>query len=161
MLQMKRIITSVCFVGKIPYQLCDITGLHTLRVDGTGLTCFPSCLESVGVQQMGSLDTPGCSTPLQRALCDFSAATNIATVGGFSAWACDNTNITLTDPCDAENAGASVWGGLTCVHNIVTEIDISTATAATLTGSFDHCLGVMFCFSHCFAHSRHDSGLIW
>ena len=124
--------SSYCFVGQIPYQLCDITGLAELRVDATGLTCFASCLESVGTKSLGSLDTPGCSTPLQTALCDFAAATNIVSVAGFSAWACDEARITTTDPCDAANSGAAVWNGLTCVHNVVTEMSISSLP--TLTG---------------------------
>lgn len=50
------------------------------------------------------------STGTQTALCDFIAATNIATISGYSAWSCTAAHAVVTQPC---SAATPVWAGVT------------------------------------------------
>ena len=106
------------YIGRIPYQLCDVTGLTSLQVqNNTLLTCYPECLTT-----MSDTDTnfgevlQGCPSLQQDTLCYFVAATNIGSI--HPEWACDSIGYTLTNPCGEYVNNTYVnntrWNGLNC-----------------------------------------------
>lgn len=135
--------------GSLPSQFCGISTLTALNIWYNGgpnaaITCTRSCLST----KMGSYSAPASlpecpattiSLSTQRGLCAFIAATNVASVSGYSSWACDVYGQVTTQPC---NGGTAVWPGITgCSSNgDVTALSINSKSIA---GSLPSAFGLM------------------
>ena len=65
-----------------------------------------------------------CPTPQENAICSFIAATNIASISGYTMWSCTSDGITSTDPC------SPVWSGIGCNGSSIVRWDLSSVGLA-------------------------------
>lgn len=109
---------SLSWSGILPSQLCTMTQLTSLYIWYAGgsstnphITCTRSCLSTKTGMSYAPAGMSQCPTAMDIGLCAFIAATNIASISGYSAWQCTAAHTVVTLPCDG---GTTVWTGVSC-----------------------------------------------
>jgi Leucine-rich repeat (LRR) protein len=121
--------------GSIPASLCTVTSLTSLYATSPDLKCYAGCLTSKPDHAFG-LAQKGCTPPRRDiALCDFVAATNIASIGGYDEWTCV-VGFTQTDPC----ATAATWTGIICIDSKIVSLVLDSIS---LTGTLPSSIGYL------------------
>lgn len=106
------------FIGRVPEELCRSSSSSTtmmmveLSAHSNPLECYADCLQSmVSHLRMGKVLT--CRRLReQQGLCDFVAATNIASLTGFAKWKCSASGELSSAPC--ASASRLRWKGIIC-----------------------------------------------
>lgn len=102
--------------GFCPPTVVDCSGIPQVTVEersdtlSTLITWIPANADSPYSKSLSRRFLSTISTGTQTSLCDFIAATNIATISGYSAWNCTAAHAVVTQPC---NGSTSVWAGVT------------------------------------------------
>ena len=102
---------SVCVIGAIPNEICQLTSLKMLYLDGNpGVSCYPNCLSSLMILAVDSSVPfkPICPSFQDAALCGMVSATNVGSV--YSEWSCTTDGLTVTNPCIVSDS----WDAITC-----------------------------------------------
>lgn len=135
--------------GSIPLIFCSLTKLNTLSIwesggssTNPGMGCTLSCLSTKTGMHNAPATLRSCvptevPPSTQTALCDFIAATNVATI--FSEWNCNTAHSVATEPC---NGGAPLWSGITACSSSgdVTAINLGSTG---LSGSIPTSIGYL------------------
>ena len=123
----------ICFIGAIPNEMCQLTSLKILYVDGNpGVSCYPNCLSSLLKLSVDSSVPfkPLCPSFQDAALCGMVSATNVGSV--YSEWSCTTDGLTETNPCNT----SAVWRATTCTRGYVNSIILSSSYSSAVIGPF-------------------------
>ena len=127
---------SVCVIGAIPNEICQLTSLKMLYLDGNpGVSCYPNCLSSLMILAVDSSVPfkPICPSFQDAALCGMVSATNVGSV--YSEWSCTTDGLTETNPCITN----AIWRGMTCLGGFVNSISISSSLIGQLAYLLCYC----------------------
>ena len=93
-----------------------------------------------------------------NALCSFVAATNIATISGYSMWECDTLSSPVTNPCGNDTFVA--WNGIVCLSYNASSVSTIFLNTIGLSGSIPSEIGILSTLEYFNLHSNSLYGVI-